>query len=168
MCRAVLPSQNFWIKCGNKIVEEGEECDCGFDEAECAEQCCHPRTFGSSADTTQVNDKSCKLKPGKECSPSIGPCCDGQCRFIKASHQQMCRPEQDCTELAYCDGKSAKCPEPEHKVDNDTECNEGTQVCQQGDCKGSICLKYGLEQVSFTHLQPSKYIYHNNCINCET
>jgi len=24
--------------------------------------------------------------------------------------------------------------------------NEGTQVCQQGDCKGSICLKFGLEQ----------------------
>ena len=31
--------------------------------------------------------------------------------------------------------------------DNTTECNEGTKVCQQGDCKGSICLKYGLEQV---------------------
>jgi len=132
--------------CGNKIVEEGEECDCGFDEAECAEQCCHPRTFGSSAETTQLNDKSCKLKPGKECSPSIGPCCDGQCRFIPKTHKQMCRAEQDCTEVAYCDGRSAKCPEPEHKVDNETECNEGTQVCQQGDCKGSICLKFGLEQ----------------------
>ena len=29
--------------CGNKIVEEGEECDCGFDDYECAEQCCFPR-----------------------------------------------------------------------------------------------------------------------------
>ena len=29
--------------CGNKIVEEGEECDCGFDDHECAEQCCYPR-----------------------------------------------------------------------------------------------------------------------------
>ena len=32
------------------------------------------------------------------------------------------------------------------QVDIATECNEGTQVCQQGECKGSICLKYGLEQ----------------------
>ena len=29
--------------CGNKIVEEGEECDCGFDDAECQEECCYPR-----------------------------------------------------------------------------------------------------------------------------
>ena len=31
-------------------------------------------------------------------------------------------------------------------MDIATECNEGTQVCQQGECKGSICLKFGLEQ----------------------
>ena len=30
--------------CGNKIVEEGEECDCGYNEEECTESCCHPRT----------------------------------------------------------------------------------------------------------------------------
>ena len=29
--------------CGNKIVEVGEECDCGFDDAECQETCCYPR-----------------------------------------------------------------------------------------------------------------------------
>ena len=136
--------------CGNKIVEDGEECDCGFDESECAEQCCYPRTFGTSSETTQLNDKSCKLKRDRgfvECSPSVGPCCDNQCRFIQKSHDKMCRPEQDCTDVSHCDGSSAKCPVPKNKVDNETECNEGTQVCQQGECKGSICLKYGLEQV---------------------
>merc|ERR1719471_2694099 len=129
--------------CGNKIVEEGEECDCGFDEAECAEQCCYPRTFD---DNNQLNDFSCKLKPGKQCSPSIGPCCDQQCNFIRKSHGVMCKAEQDCTEDAFCDGTTAKCPVPRNKQDNETECNEGTQVCQQGECKGSICLKFGLEQ----------------------
>jgi disintegrin and metalloproteinase domain-containing protein 10 len=29
--------------CGNKIVEEGEECDCGYDIKECSEMCCYPR-----------------------------------------------------------------------------------------------------------------------------
>lgn len=29
--------------CGNKIVEDGEECDCGYDQKECTEQCCYPR-----------------------------------------------------------------------------------------------------------------------------
>lgn len=32
--------------CGNKIVEEGEECDCGYDEKECTELCCYPKEVG--------------------------------------------------------------------------------------------------------------------------
>ncbi len=32
--------------CGNKIVEEGEECDCGFDENECTEKV-STKFFGS-------------------------------------------------------------------------------------------------------------------------
>ena len=135
--------------CGNKIVEDGEECDCGFDETECAEQCCHPRTTNHNQ---QKNPESCKLKtsgPGGrkvECSPSIGPCCDDQCSFITLAQQLECKADQECTKAAFCDGRSAKCPRPKTKEDNETECNEGTQVCQEGDCKGSICLKYGLEQ----------------------
>lgn len=32
--------------CGNKIVEEGEECDCGYDDKECTELCCYPKEVG--------------------------------------------------------------------------------------------------------------------------
>ena len=69
--------------CGNKIKEEGEDCDCGFDDEEvtrpilmffspsfyleqCAaageSSCCYPRT-GDGRPTK--NDISCKLKPGR-------------------------------------------------------------------------------------------------------
>ena len=46
----------------------------------------------------------------------------------------QCKHEDDCTKAATCDGVQAKCPVPEFKVDNETECNEGTQVriCQIG------------------------------------
>ena len=77
--------------CGNKIVEEGEKCDCSFDESECAEQCSYPRTFDGN---NQLNDRSCKLKPGVQCCP----CCDNQCNYIRASHGVMFRAEQDCTQ----------------------------------------------------------------------
>jgi len=129
--------------CGNKIVELGEECDCGFDEAECAEQCCFPRTFGTEGESSKLNSNSCKLRRGFECSPSIGPCCDQTCHFIRG---KLCKAEQDCTKDSYCSGNNATCPRADNMPDNTTECNEGTKVCQQGDCKGSICLKYGLEQ----------------------
>jgi len=150
--------------CGNKIVEEGEECDCGFDEAECAEQCCYPRTFGTSGEHSKLNSMSCKLKAQAECSPSIGPCCDQTCHFIKQSHRQLCKAEQDCTRKAYCDGTSALCPKAENMPDNTTECNEGTKVCQQGDCKGSICLKYGLEQC---FLSSDDKVHHSTRDLCE-
>ncbi len=35
-----------------------------------------------------------------------------------------------------------------NRKDNETECNEGTKVCQAGECKGSICLKFGMDQVT--------------------
>ncbi len=127
-----------------QIVEEGEECDCGFDDHECAEQCCFPR---KSKDLSEEENKRnrCKRKPGVECSPSEGPCCSRQCRFVDYFEKVRCAHEQDCTEAAVCDGRQARCPRPEAKEDNVTECNEGTQVCQEGECKSSICVKYGLE-----------------------
>lgn len=135
--------------CGNKIVEEGEECDCGFDEHECAEQCCFPRRSENLSDEDNKRNR-CRLKPGKQCSPSEGPCCDGQCRFIKQWESKQCKGEDECTRSSVCDGNQATCPKPDFKPDNLTECNEGTQVCQAGECKSSICVRYGLQPCFLT------------------
>lgn len=44
--------------CGNGLVEEGEQCDCGYND-ECKDPCCY------NAD--EEADKKCKLQPGKTC-----------------------------------------------------------------------------------------------------
>lgn len=124
--------------CGNKIVEGDEECDCGYEEQECMEVCCYPR---------EHTGKGCTRKPRAICSPSQGPCCTDTCNF--ESKEKLCKLESDCTELSFCDGRQASCPEPVHKR-NKTECNNGTQVCWSGECSGSICEKYGMEECSLT------------------
>jgi len=129
--------------CGNKIVEEGEECDCGFDDQECQEECCYPRQ-SSLLSPEEAKAKRCTRKPGAQCSPSEGPCCDKSCRFTSKLDNVKCKNEDDCTMAAFCNGQAATCPEPSHKPDNVTECNQGTQVCQLGECKDSICVKFGL------------------------
>ena len=57
--------------CGNKIVEEGEECDCGFDDHECDEQCCYPR---KSDDLSEEENKRnrCVNFPGKVTQTCVG------------------------------------------------------------------------------------------------
>ena len=113
--------------CGNKIVEEGEECDCGFDDQECQEECCYPRQSGLLS-PEEAKAKRCTRKPGTQCSPSEGPCCDKSCSFTSKLDNIRCKNEDDCTRAAFCNGKAATCPEPSHKPDNVTECNQGTQV----------------------------------------
>ncbi len=49
-------------------------------------------------------------------------------RFVGLHERVRCAHERDCTEPAVCDGRQAQCPAPQAKRDNDTECNEGTQV----------------------------------------
>ena len=113
--------------CGNKIVEEGEECDCGFDDTECQETCCYPRQSDEMTEE-EAKKKRCTFKPHAECSPSQGPCCDQQCKFTSIVDKVQCSHEGDCTTAAFCNGRNAQCPEPDHKPDNVTECNQGTQV----------------------------------------
>ncbi|KPJ18992.1 Disintegrin and metalloproteinase domain-containing protein 10 [Papilio machaon] len=96
--------------CGNKIVEAGEECDCG------------------------------KLLP------SQGPCCNSDtCQFVGAARNQTCREASECSHASYCSGRSAECPTP-RAMPNHTKCNNDTQLCISGECRGSICLAWNMTE----------------------
>jgi len=120
--------------CGNGVVEDGEECDCGWEE-DCVEECCWPQRTKYSQ-----SQLPCTLRPGKECSPSQGPCCDRECSFNIGN---KCREDNGCRDQSYCNGLSTHCP-PSNNKPNKTVCNQEF-VCYQGECTGSICLAYGLE-----------------------
>ncbi|XP_061610773.1 disintegrin and metalloproteinase domain-containing protein 10 [Phyllopteryx taeniolatus] len=120
--------------CGNGLVEEGEECDCGYSD-ECADICCY--------NANEEEGKRCKLQPGKICSPSQGPCCTEACAFKGALDK--CRKESECALKGMCSGTTARCPTSQPK-ENLTSCNEDSQVCINGVCSGSICEKYNLEE----------------------
>uniref|UniRef100_A0A8C3AW96 Disintegrin and metalloproteinase domain-containing protein 10 n=1 Tax=Cyclopterus lumpus TaxID=8103 RepID=A0A8C3AW96_CYCLU len=119
--------------CGNGLVEDGEECDCGYSD-QCKDPCCFNANEGEG--------QKCKLQPGKICSPSQGPCCTPECIYKNTNDD--CREESECAHDGRCNGATAQCPTSEPKA-NFTSCHAETQVCMNGVCSGSICEKYGLE-----------------------
>lgn len=132
--------------CGNKIVEENEECDCGYDQKECTESCCYPHEIEPYLEM-DPSAKPCTRRRGALCSPSEGPCCSDKCKY-EPSHK-LCRHETECTHQSSCNGFKAICPSGDPKADK-TECNGGTQVCWNGSCVGSICQKYGMDECFLT------------------
>ncbi|CAH1186905.1 unnamed protein product [Phyllotreta striolata] len=135
--------------CGNKIVEAGEECDCGYDDKECKEQCCYPRVISHRDRDWNRSATGCTRRNATECSPSQGPCCNSECHFIPTYQQEVCKMESDCSRSSKCNGSSAECPAPVPR-DDKTRCNNGTQLCLKGECSGSICLEWNLEACSLT------------------
>ena len=115
--------------CGNGVVEEGEECDCGWEE-DCLESCCWPQR----TKYTQ-NQLPCTLRPTAVCSPSQGPCCGRDCSY---SRGQLCRGDNGCREDTFCDGRGVQCPQSNMKP-NKTVCNEEF-VCFQGVSGGGRLL----------------------------
>lgn len=120
--------------CGNGVVEDGEECDCGWEE-DCNDPCCHPQRLHHA-----LHELPCRLADGAVCSPSQGPCCTSGCTLRNGD---KCRDDNGCRDASFCDGRSPQCP-PSINKPNKTICNE-EYVCYMGECTGSICLAYGLE-----------------------
>lgn len=136
--------------CGNKIVESGEECDCGFNDEECMDKCCYPRQINEYDLSLNATAKGCTRRKGTQCSPSQGPCCrHDRCTFHQAHENIKCREETECSWSATCNGTTAECPEPKPR-DDKTKCNNGTQLCISGECSGSICLLWNMTECFLT------------------
>lgn len=142
--------------CGNKIVEEGEECDCGYDDGECQDKCCYPRVVNEADLSANSSATGCTRRARTQCSPSQGPCCLGEtCTFVPAQYRTKCREETECSWSSTCNGTTPECPEPKPR-DDKTKCNNGTQLCIGGDCAGSICLLWDKQECFLTsHIIPN-------------
>lgn len=139
--------------CGNKIVEQGEECDCGFNEEECKDKCCYPRLISEYDLSINGSAKGCTRRTKTQCSPSQGPCClSNSCTFVPSNFHRKCKEETECSWSSTCNGTTAECPEPKPR-DDKTKCNNGTALCIRGECSGSICLLWNMSECFLTSQQ---------------
>nr|KAF6478940.1 ADAM metallopeptidase domain 7 [Molossus molossus] len=100
--------------CGNKNLDEGEECDCGPIQ-ECTNPCC--------------DAEKCVLKPGFTCAE--GECCES-CQMKKAG--SVCRPAKDeCDFPEVCTGHSSACPQDQFQA-NGFPCKNAKGYCFMGQC----------------------------------
>uniref|UniRef100_A0A8C3RJ89 ADAM metallopeptidase domain 32 n=1 Tax=Cyanoderma ruficeps TaxID=181631 RepID=A0A8C3RJ89_9PASS len=106
--------------CGNRVVEPGEQCDCGTAQVG-ADRCC---------------TNTCRLKLRAKCASGL--CCRN-CQFKKRN--AVCRPATDaqCDLPELCSGSSASCP-PDEYVQDGQDCGQGTGYCYHGRCQSSELL----------------------------
>ncbi|VDM58368.1 unnamed protein product [Angiostrongylus costaricensis] len=146
--------------CGNQIHEPGEECDCGFSQADCdqmGDRCCVPHEPTRTGFSASAGP--CKRKSGARCSPSEGYCCNPEtCSLHEATDYKVCRQESECSETQTCDGRTAQCPASPPKKDG-LPCQDSTKVCSGGNCNGSVCELVGLRDCFLTEGKPEELCY---------
>ncbi|KAL9632259.1 MAG: hypothetical protein Q9204_003865 [Flavoplaca sp. TL-2023a] len=105
-------------QCGNGIVEEGEECDCGG-EAGCGDNpCCEPTT--------------CRFTARSVCDDSNEACCNN-CQF--SSNGTVCRASTgECDPQETCSGNNATCPSDVSAPDGQSCGNSSRTQCASGQC----------------------------------
>jgi hypothetical protein len=124
-CLDTAPATAEWDVpvCGNGRIDEGEECDNGFQDLY-EDACCDSST--------------CLLNAGCVCGAADECCTDGQF----STDDQICRTalDEDCDIPEYCTGTSAHCPSVDITVQAGTSCGEDG-LCYDGFCfeDGEVC-----------------------------
>ncbi|XP_061203128.1 disintegrin and metalloproteinase domain-containing protein 20-like [Neopsephotus bourkii] len=99
--------------CGNKIVENGEQCDCGSESTCRKDPCCH---------------RNCTFTANSVCAS--GKCCK-RCHFLPAG--KVCRASTGVCDLPeYCNGTSPQCPQDSY-IQDGAPCEDGA-YCYRGKC----------------------------------
>ncbi|NP_001407912.1 a disintegrin and metallopeptidase domain 25 (testase 2) [Rattus norvegicus] len=109
-------------RCGNGVVDDGEQCDCGSAEMCARDPCCK---------------SSCTLKDGATCA--FGLCCT-HCRVMPSG--TVCREQvNECDLPEWCNGHSYKCPNDVYLLDGspcrgggycyEKRCNNRNEQCKQ-------------------------------------
>ncbi|XP_024417705.2 disintegrin and metalloproteinase domain-containing protein 21-like [Desmodus rotundus] len=99
--------------CGNSVVDDGEQCDCGSFKQCYSNPCC---------------TSDCSFTPGSACNS--GRCCTN-CTYSPPG--TLCRPIQNICDLPeYCIGQTFTCPEDVYLQDG-TPCSEDG-YCYHGNC----------------------------------
>ncbi|KAM6431837.1 disintegrin and metalloproteinase domain-containing protein 9 isoform 2-T2 [Liasis olivaceus] len=102
--------------CGNKLVDAGEECDCGSVEECKSDPCCEAGT--------------CRLRSGLVCG--YGDCCK-DCQYL--SKGTVCREAaSECDLPEYCNGSSSFCPQ-DVTIQNGHPCHRDEAYCYNGVCQ---------------------------------
>uniref|UniRef100_A0AAZ3PD22 Disintegrin and metalloproteinase domain-containing protein 9 n=1 Tax=Oncorhynchus tshawytscha TaxID=74940 RepID=A0AAZ3PD22_ONCTS len=118
VCLLNQPSQSNIVsvgKCGNGMLEEGEDCDCGTPQ-ECTNKCCDAAT--------------CKLTWGSACAQ--GACCK-DCKISVSG--TPCRGSVNSCDLPeYCNGSTSFCPSDFYIMDG-LLCENDAAYCYEGRCQ---------------------------------
>ncbi|XP_076308141.1 zinc metalloproteinase-disintegrin-like MTP4 isoform X3 [Tachypleus tridentatus] len=117
ICLWNVPLYNQYQVCGDGVLDEGEECDCGLKEY-CTNPCC--------------NASTCKLFVNATCSS--GECCDTATCKLKPSAAICRKSRSECDLPEFCNGESQFCPE-DISVQDGRECGNGKAYCYHGQCR---------------------------------
>ncbi|XP_033178317.1 disintegrin and metalloproteinase domain-containing protein 11 isoform X10 [Bombus impatiens] len=102
--------------CGNRLIDDGEQCDCGsIEECHDLDPCCDPIT--------------CRLTSEAECAS--GPCCS-DCKLLPRG--VVCREStNECDLPEVCTGENGQCPADVYKK-NGSPCGNDAGHCYNGIC----------------------------------